>query len=69
MVRLGDVYRGITDTVRDPFSADLTGLPGANGTEVVELRDGESLDLTAVMVKSSRLADEVRRNVGSRRRN
>jgi FtsP/CotA-like multicopper oxidase with cupredoxin domain len=51
MTRLGDVYRGVTDTVRDPFSADTAGLPDAGGVAVAELRDGESFDLTAGPVR------------------
>jgi FtsP/CotA-like multicopper oxidase with cupredoxin domain len=51
MMRLGDIYRGLTDTVNDPFSADATGLPDATGTETVELRDGGSFALKAGPVR------------------
>ena len=40
MLRRGDIDRGVTDTVRDPCSADTTGLPDAAGAEIVALRDG-----------------------------
>jgi FtsP/CotA-like multicopper oxidase with cupredoxin domain len=58
MVRLGDLYRGLTDTVRDPFSTDTTGLPDATGTESVALEDGGRLDLKAGPVRK-RLGDAV----------
>ena len=47
MMRLGDIYRGLTGTVRDPFPTDTAGLPEAAGTETVELRDGERFELKA----------------------
>ena len=57
MMRLGDIYRGITGTVRDPFSAETTGLPDAASTEIVELRDGARFQLTAGPVrKRARMA-------------
>ena len=58
MMRLGDIYRAVTDTVRDPFSADTAGLPDAGSTEVVELGDGGSFDLTAGPVRK-RLGEAV----------
>ena len=58
MLRLGDIYRGVTGTVRDPFSADTTGLPDAAGTQIVELRDGGSFDLKAGPVRK-RLGEAV----------
>jgi FtsP/CotA-like multicopper oxidase with cupredoxin domain len=58
MMRLGDIYRGVTGTVRAPFSADTTGLPDATSTEVVELRDGGSFDLKAGPVRK-RLGEAV----------
>jgi FtsP/CotA-like multicopper oxidase with cupredoxin domain len=51
MLRLGDIYRGLTDTVRDPFSADATGLPDATGVEIVNLRDSDTFDLKASPVR------------------
>src|SRR3712207_3335781 len=51
MMRLGDIYRGVTNTVRDPFSADTTGLPEATSTEIVKLRDGDSFDLSTGPVR------------------
>ncbi|HET7040767.1 MAG TPA: hypothetical protein VFI13_02065, partial [Gemmatimonadales bacterium] len=44
MLRLSDIDRGVTDTVRDPCSAETTGLPEAAGAAVVERRDGGSVD-------------------------
>ena len=58
MMRLGNIYRGITDTVRDPFSTDITGLPDATSTEMVALQDGESFDLKTVPVRK-RLGEAV----------
>jgi FtsP/CotA-like multicopper oxidase with cupredoxin domain len=57
-MRLGDIYRGVTGTVRAPFSVDTTGLPDATKTEVVELRDGGSFDLKAGPVRK-RLGEAV----------
>ena len=57
-MRLGDIYRGITGTVRAPFSADTTGLLDATSTEIVELRDGGSFDLKAGPVRK-RLGEAV----------
>ena len=51
MARVGDLFRAITDTVRDPFSADPTGLAEAGPTRSVELRDGDTLALTAGAVQ------------------
>src|SRR5687768_16631318 len=48
---LGEIYRGVTDTVRDPFSTDASELPDATGTEIVELRDGDRFDLRAIAVR------------------
>lgn len=50
-MRLGEIYRGLTGTVKDPFSSDTTGLPDAGTTQVVELADGASFDLTAAPVR------------------
>ena len=58
MRRLGDIYRGVTGTVRDPFSADTAGLPDATSMEKVELRDGGSFDLKAGPVRK-RLGEAV----------
>ena len=58
MMRLGDIYRGVTNTVRHPFSADTTGLPDTTGTEIVELRDGDSFALRAGPVRK-RLGEAV----------
>ena len=58
MRRLGDIYRGVTGTVRAPFSADTTGLLDATTTEIVELRDGGSFDLKAGPVRK-RLGEAV----------
>ena len=51
MLTLGDVYRGLTDTVRDPFPTDARGLPAATASEPVELADGASFHLTAAPVR------------------
>ena len=56
--RVGDILRGVTNTVRDPFSADTTGLPDAAGTEIVELKDGDRFDLEAGSVRKG-LGDAV----------
>jgi FtsP/CotA-like multicopper oxidase with cupredoxin domain len=48
---LGEIYRGLTDTVKNPFSTDTAGLPDAGSTEVVELRNGDSFDLRASAVR------------------
>jgi FtsP/CotA-like multicopper oxidase with cupredoxin domain len=50
------MYRGLTDTVKDPFSADTSGLADATPTETVELADGASFDLKAGPVRK-RLAN------------
>ena len=50
MLKLGDIYRGLTDTVRDPFPTDPRGLRSAAATEVVELRDGDTFHLEASAV-------------------
>ena len=51
MMRPGAIYRGLTDTVRDPFSTDIGGLPAATVTDVVELANGESFGLRAAPVR------------------
>jgi FtsP/CotA-like multicopper oxidase with cupredoxin domain len=56
MTLLGDIYRGIRGTVKDPFSAETTGLPDATGMAIVELRDGARFDLRAGPVRK-RLGD------------
>lgn len=58
MMRPGAIYRGLTDTVSDPFSADTSGLPDATSTQLVELTDGGSVDLTAGPVRK-RLGEAV----------
>ena len=58
MMRPRAIYRGLTDTVRDPFSVDTTGLPDASSTNIVELMDGGRFDLTAGPVRK-RLGDAV----------
>ena len=60
MMRLGDIYRGLTGTVRDPFPTDTAGLPEAAGTETVELRDGGRLALRAAPVRKRLGAAAVR---------
>src|SRR5688500_14085768 len=50
MMKLGDIYRALTDTVRDPFPTDPRGLPSAAATQVVELRDGDTFHLEASAV-------------------
>jgi len=57
-MRVSDIYRGLTDTVRDPFSADTSRLPDSTTTELVELSDGASFDLEARPVRK-RLGDAV----------
>jgi hypothetical protein len=51
MMRPGTIYRGLTDTVRDPFSTDTTGLPAATRTHILDVADGESFDLRAGPVR------------------
>jgi FtsP/CotA-like multicopper oxidase with cupredoxin domain len=58
MMRLGDIYRGLTGTVRDPFSTDTAGLPEATGTQTVELRDGGRFELKAAPARK-RLGEAV----------
>jgi FtsP/CotA-like multicopper oxidase with cupredoxin domain len=60
MMRPGAIYRGLTDTVRDPFSADTTGLAEAASTEAVELADGDTFEITAGAVRKRLGAAEVR---------
>ncbi len=60
MMRPGAIYRALTDTVRDPFSADTTGLPAATGTEIVELENGATFDLKAGPVRKQLGDAEVR---------
>jgi FtsP/CotA-like multicopper oxidase with cupredoxin domain len=57
-MKLSQIYRGLTNTVPDPFAADTTGLPDATITETIELTDGASFDLTATPV-AKRLGDAV----------
>jgi FtsP/CotA-like multicopper oxidase with cupredoxin domain len=59
-MKLGDIYRGLTNTVKDPFSADTTGLPEATGAQTVELNDGGSFDLRATPVRKRLGKAEVR---------
>jgi FtsP/CotA-like multicopper oxidase with cupredoxin domain len=51
MVRVSDIVRGVTDTVRDPFSADTTGLPDATTTPIVDLPDGGTFAIRAGAVR------------------
>lgn len=51
MARVSDIFRAVTDTVRDPFSADATGLPDAGDTPAIELRDAETFELSAAPVR------------------
>ena len=51
MARVSDIFRAVTDTVRDPFSADATGLPDAGETPAIELRDAETFELSAAPVR------------------
>ena len=51
MTRVGELLRAVTDTVRDPFSADPTGLPKAGTTEGVVLHDGDTFELVAAPVR------------------
>src|SRR5215211_8914490 len=60
MMRPGAIYRGLTDTVRDPFSTDTTGLSPATTTDIVELADGESFELRAGPVRKQLGDAEVR---------
>jgi FtsP/CotA-like multicopper oxidase with cupredoxin domain len=57
-MNVSQIYRGLTNTVPDPFAADTTGLPDATITQTVELADGASFDLTAAPV-AKRLGDAV----------
>jgi FtsP/CotA-like multicopper oxidase with cupredoxin domain len=56
MMGPGAIYRGLTDTVRDPFSTDTTGLPETTSTHIVELTDGATFELRAAPVRK-RLGD------------
>jgi FtsP/CotA-like multicopper oxidase with cupredoxin domain len=60
MMRPGAIYRGLTDTVRDPFSTDTAGLPATTSTEIVELANGASFDLRAAPVRKQLGQAEVR---------
>jgi FtsP/CotA-like multicopper oxidase with cupredoxin domain len=60
MMQLGDIYRGVTNTVRDPFPTDPSGLPVASATQVAELRDGDSFELQATPVRKRLGKAEVR---------
>ena len=51
MAKLADIYRAVTDTVRNPFSTDTAGLADARRTTAVELADGDSVELTAAPVR------------------
>ena len=57
-MRLGDIYRGLTNTVKDAFPTSTVGLPDATSVEVVQLGDGDSMDLQAFPVRK-RLGDAV----------
>jgi len=50
MTRVGELLRAVTDTVRDPFSTDPTGLPSAGVTEEIVLRDGDTFEMVAAPV-------------------
>jgi FtsP/CotA-like multicopper oxidase with cupredoxin domain len=56
MARVGDLLRAVTNTVKDPFSTDPSGLPATTATRVVDLNDGETFALTASPV-SKRLGE------------
>ncbi len=58
MIRMGHMLRAATNTVRDPFSSDTTGLPDATATTVVDLEHGDSFALQAAPVRK-RLGDAV----------
>jgi FtsP/CotA-like multicopper oxidase with cupredoxin domain len=60
MVRLGDVYRGLTDTVKEPFSTETAGLPDATPTQIVDLRDGATFHMTAAALRRRLGGAEVR---------
>jgi FtsP/CotA-like multicopper oxidase with cupredoxin domain len=51
MARLGSAFRAVTDTVADPFSADITGLPEAMRTDITALSDGDTFALRAAPVR------------------
>jgi FtsP/CotA-like multicopper oxidase with cupredoxin domain len=51
MSRLGNLYRAVTSTVRDPFTADTTGLPDAGETRLPQLSDGDTIEITAEAVR------------------
>jgi FtsP/CotA-like multicopper oxidase with cupredoxin domain len=60
VTRAGDLYRAVTNNVRDPFSADTAGLPDSGATEIVELDDGGSFAVTAGPVRKRLGEAEVR---------
>jgi hypothetical protein len=51
MGRVSDIFRAVTDTVPDRFSADPAGHPDAGPTPVIDLQDGETLALSAAPVR------------------
>ncbi|HEU0236163.1 MAG TPA: multicopper oxidase family protein [Candidatus Limnocylindrales bacterium] len=53
MARVSDLFRAITDTVRDPFTADITGLPDATATAVIDLRNGDTYPIRAGIVRKT----------------
>ena len=59
-MKLGDIYRGLTNTVRDPFPADPRGLPDAAQAQVIDLADGDRFDLKATPVRKRLGKAEVR---------
>jgi FtsP/CotA-like multicopper oxidase with cupredoxin domain len=50
MMKLSQIYRGLTNTVSEPFAADTAGLPDAGIRQTVELEDGDTFDLRATPV-------------------
>jgi FtsP/CotA-like multicopper oxidase with cupredoxin domain len=45
------MLRAVTDTVKDPFSTDATGLPDVTDTEIIELRNDDTFTLRAGPVR------------------
>jgi FtsP/CotA-like multicopper oxidase with cupredoxin domain len=60
MTRLAESHSGITDTVMDPFTSDVIGLPEPVSTETIELEAGDTFDLTAGPVRKRLGEAEVR---------
>lgn len=54
------MWRGLDIFPRGPFSSDTSGLPNATQTQIVELKNGDSYNLTASIVKNTIAGNEVK---------